>query len=208
MQKKSFVEGNYEDKYNAKNPISKFLMQRFLRSFEQLLVEVKKQQRINTICEVGCGEGELLKILHTHFPKAKMYACDLASNEITKAKINTKGLKVSFSQQNAENLHIYANQQFDLVVCCEVLEHLEQPKKGLAELKRISRIALVSVPVEPLWRFLNLLRFKYVEHLGNTPGHLNHWSAGGFQNLLCGRSLKLIKSKLSLPWQMYLFETK
>ncbi len=208
MKQKPFVEGNLEDKYNAKNPVSKYLMQQFLRSFEQLLVEVKKQYQITTICEVGCGEGELLKILHTHFPKAKLYACDLASNEISKAKINTKGLKVSFSQQNAENLHIYANQQFDLVVCCEVLEHLELPKKGLAELKRISRTALVSVPVEPLWRFLNLLRFKYVKHLGNTPGHLNHWSADSFQNLLRKRSLKVLQSKFPLPWQMYLFEAK
>ncbi|HNQ17204.1 MAG TPA: class I SAM-dependent methyltransferase [Candidatus Woesebacteria bacterium] len=208
MQKKPFVEGNLEDKYNAKNPVSKYLMQRFLRSFEQLLVEVKKQERITTICEVGCGEGELLKILHTHFPKAKLYACDLASNEIAKAKCNTQELKVTFTQQNAESLHIYADQQFDLVVCCEVLEHLEQPKKGLAELKRIGRTAVVSVPVEPLWRFLNLLRFKYVKHLGNTPGHLNHWSTDSFQNLLRKRSLKVLQSKFPLPWQMYLFEAK
>ena len=208
MQKKSFVEGNLEDKYNAKNPVSKFLIQRFLRSFEQLLVEVKNKERVTTICEVGCGEGELLKILHKHFPKAKLYACDLAPNEVAKAKRNTKELKVTFTEQNAESLHIYADQQFDLVVCCEVLEHLDQPKKGLAELKRIGRTGIVSVPLEPLWRILNLLRLKYVNHLGNTPGHLNHWSTDSFQNLLRTRSLKVKQSKFPLPWQMYLFEAK
>ena len=43
---------------------------------------------------------------------------------------------------------------------------------------------LVSVPREPLWRGLNMARGAYIKDLGNTPGHLNHWSRKAFVELL------------------------
>ena len=39
-----------------------------------------------------------------------------------------------------------------------------------------ARALLVSVPREPLWRGLNMARGAYMRDLGNTPGHVNHWS--------------------------------
>ncbi len=207
MTDSSFVEGNFEDKYNAKNPISKFLMDRFLASFEDLLLQVKSTNvKVNTICEVGCGEGELLKILHTHFPKATLFACDLSKSEISKAKKNTKGIPITFSIQNAEKL-TYADKQFDLVICCEVLEHLNHPCMGFLELSRTSKNIIASVPLEPLWRVLNVARFKYLSQLGNTPGHFNHWSRYSFLKMAL-RDAKLLTAKLPLPWQMYLFGAK
>ena len=207
-QSQTFVAGNFEDKYTAKNPISKFLMGRFLQTFESLLIDVKSRRNIKTICEVGCGEGELLKILHRHFPQAKLFACDLSQQEINKAKKVTKNIPVQFSVQNAEHLDEYKNNQFDLVICCEVLEHLDHPEAGLQQIRRISTEQIVSVPVEPLWRVLNLLRFKYVPALGNTPGHLNHWSVASFQDLVRKHRIAIQQSKKPLPWQMYLLETK
>lgn len=198
-----FVAGNFEDKYNATNPISRFLMDRFLNSFEELLVEIAKESNIRTICEVGCGEGELLKILHRHFPKATLTACDIAEGEINKAKKNTENLKVAYSVQDAEKLS-YKKQEFDLVVCCEVLEHLQHPKKGMKELKRIAKYGVCSVPLEPLWRILNMARLKYLSDMGNTPGHLNHWSQSAFLSDLKSTGINVAIFKLPLPWQMYL----
>ena len=43
---------------------------------------------------------------------------------------------------------------------------------------------LVCVPREPLWRGLNMARGAYLKDLGNTPGHLNHWSKRSFVALL------------------------
>ena len=40
------------------------------------------------------------------------------------------------------------------------------------------------MPREPLWRGLNMARGAYVKDLGNTPGHLNHWSRKAFVELL------------------------
>jgi SAM-dependent methyltransferase len=81
---------------------------------------------------------------------------------------------------DAENLP-FLDDQFDLVVCVEVLEHLRDPAAGLRELARVtSRHLLLSVPREPLFRGSNLLTGRYVKDLGNTPGHLNHWSKSSF----------------------------
>ena len=73
---------------------------------------------------------------------------------------------------------------YDLVIACEVLEHLEEPEIALSELFRISnKYVLISVPNEPFWRIANFARGKYLNRLGNTPGHINHWSKNGIIDL-------------------------
>ena len=75
----------------------------------------------------------------------------------------------------------FDDDQFDVVVAAEVLEHLPDPVRGLQEMVRVTRRHLVlSVPREPIFRSCNLLTGRYVRDLGNTPGHLNHWSKRGF----------------------------
>jgi hypothetical protein len=62
---------------------------------------------------------------------------------------------------------------------------------------------LVSVPREPLWRALNLARLKYVSELGNTSGHLGHWSKRGFVEFLSQR-VEVVEVRSPLPWTMAL----
>lgn len=208
MTKHSLSEplyGNFEDKYHATNPISKLLMRGFLRAFDgnlTLLADVG----LTSICEVGCGEGELLKRLHGLYPQASLAACDISTDEVAKAQVNSADFSVDFSVQNAEALGLYGDGAFDLVVCCEVLEHLENPEAGLRELYRISgRYVLVSVPHEPIWRMLNMARGKYLADFGNTPGHLNHWEAWQFLAFLGGQAgFSIFKKGYPLPWQMVL----
>ena len=71
----------------------------------------------------------------------------------------------------------FADDEFDLVAATEVLEHVDHPEAAVAEMARVARRwLLVSVPHEPLWRALNVARGAYLRELGNTPGHLNHWT--------------------------------
>ena len=71
-------------------------------------------------------------------------------------------------------------------------------------LARLARPWLIaSVPREPLWRALNLARLSYVGALGNTPGHLNHWSKRGFVRFLDER-FEVVEVRSPIPWTMAL----
>jgi SAM-dependent methyltransferase len=105
--------------------------------------------------------------------------------------------------QKAENLP-FADGEFDLASAIEVLEHVPDPEHTVAEMARCAaRHLLVSVPREPLWRGLNLARGAYVRDLGNTPGHLNHWSRGSFERLLA-RHGDVVETRSPFPWTMLL----
>jgi 2-polyprenyl-3-methyl-5-hydroxy-6-metoxy-1,4-benzoquinol methylase len=96
----------------------------------------------------------------------------------------------------------------DLIVCCEVLEHLERPEEGLRALQRVvDRYLIVSVPREPIWRMLNLARGKYIADFGNTPGHIQHWSKHDFVALV-SKYFEVVEVKSPLPWTMVLCRSR
>ena len=95
-------------------------------------------------------------------------------------------LRAEWEQRSLPNLEFrtglgdslpYGDSEFEAVTAMEVLEHVPDADAVLAEMSRVaSRWLLVSVPREPLWRVLNVLRGAYLRSLGDTPGHVNHWS--------------------------------
>ncbi len=98
----------------------------------------------------------------------------------------------------AENLP-FADGEFDVASAIEVLEHVPDPEHTVAEMARVaSGHLLVSVPREPLWRGLNMARGAYLKELGNTPGHLNHWSKRSFVELL-SRHGEVVAGALAVP---------
>jgi 2-polyprenyl-3-methyl-5-hydroxy-6-metoxy-1,4-benzoquinol methylase len=97
----------------------------------------------------------------------------------------------------------------DLIVCCEVLEHLKNPEAGLEKLYRLrAKYYLFSVPNEPTWRISNMLRGKYLAQWGNTPGHLNHWSPSGFVRCLHSAGFEPTLIKHPFPWTVVLCQSR
>jgi 2-polyprenyl-3-methyl-5-hydroxy-6-metoxy-1,4-benzoquinol methylase len=71
------------------------------------------------------------------------------------------------------------------VLALEVLEHLEDPAAAVAEMRRVSgRAVALTVPFEPFFRAGNLVRGRYRQRLGSTPGHLNTWGPLGLRRAL------------------------
>ena len=103
----------------------------------------------------------------------------------------------------AENLP-FADDEFDVATAIEVLEHVPDPEHTVAEMARVAgRHLIVSVPREPLWRGLNMARGAYLKDLGNTPGHLNHWSKRSFARLLEQHG-EVVETRSPFPWTMLL----
>jgi hypothetical protein len=84
-----------------------------------------------------------------------------------------------------------------------VLEHVPDAEHGGRDGHVAQPLAAVSVPREPLWRGLNMARGAYWKDLGNTPGHVNHWSKRSFVALL-SRHGDVVQARSPFPWTMLL----
>jgi ubiquinone/menaquinone biosynthesis C-methylase UbiE len=190
------VVGNVYDKYGTKNPIARALMRGFLDGVTALYTRVAP----GSVLEVGCGEGKLAQHLVTHAPRPAQFVItdmDLACV--------ASGLDPLLEARQASVYDLpFEDGSFDLVVCCEVLEHLREPDRGLAEVARVARRAVVvSTPREPLWRLLNVARGRYLRDLGNTPGHVQHFSRRSLERLVA-RRLRVVETRTPLPWSIVL----
>jgi 2-polyprenyl-3-methyl-5-hydroxy-6-metoxy-1,4-benzoquinol methylase len=191
--------GNVYDKYATRNPVERRLVGAFLDDVRELAVSTGAAEGH----EVGCGEGELsLMLAHEG---VRMRGSDVSAEVIEEARRRAAaaGLDVPYRPAPIDSLEP-ATDAAELIVCCEVLEHLHDPDRALDTLAGLARPwLLVSVPREPLWRVLNLARFKYVGELGNTPGHLGHWSRRGFLDLLRSK-VEIVDVRTPVPWTMAL----
>lgn len=193
------LAGNLYDKYGTSNPIARYLMNGFNEAFISLVL----MSGANDIHEIGCGEGHLSIALAARGGKVR--SSDFSTEIIRKAEGNARknNLEIQFKAASIYDL-VPERDSAELVVCCEVLEHLHAPLKALIILEQLARpYLLVSVPREPLWRVLNIARFKYLSSFGNTPGHIQHWSAKAFLDLL-SQHFDVIAIRKPIPWTMAL----
>lgn len=176
---------------------------RLVRGFCEELERLAIGTGARDVHEVGCGEGELLLRLAKRGLRAR--GSDVSESVIEEARGRAAAahLDVSFRAAPIEALDPNGDCA-ELVLCCEVLEHLDDPNAALEVVAGLARPwAIVSVPREPLWRVLNLGRLKYVRDLGNTPGHLQHWSRRSFLGFL-ERHLEVVEVRSPVPWTLAL----
>ena len=191
--------GNTFDKYGSTNPV----VQRLMNGFESTLDELWHQAAPESVLDVGCGEGVL-----TH-----EWAQRLGEKRIVGIDLDDPKLKAEWEKRRRANMELrveeatslsFADDEFDLATAIEVLEHVPEPEQTLAEMARVAeRYLLVSVPREPIWRMVNMARGAYWKTLGNTPGHVNHWTKVGFKSLLTQYG-SVQEMRSPFPWTMLL----
>jgi 2-polyprenyl-3-methyl-5-hydroxy-6-metoxy-1,4-benzoquinol methylase len=193
------VTGNTYDKYGSSNPVVRRLMSGFERTLEELLTRAEPC----SLLDVGCGEGVLVHQWAQRLGEQRVVGIDLEEESIQAGWAQRQAPNLEYHVMHAENLP-FAENEFDLASAIEVLEHVPDPEHTLAEMARCAeRHLLVSVPHEPLWRMLNMARGAYWSTLGNTPGHLNHWSRRSFVALL-SRYGVVTEVRSPFPWTMLL----
>ncbi|MFL5860607.1 MAG: class I SAM-dependent methyltransferase [Solirubrobacteraceae bacterium] len=191
--------GNTYDKYGSTNPVVRRLMAGFERTLDELFARAAPA----SVLDVGCGEGVLTERWADRIAPGQVVGVDLEDPKLAAEWSGRQRPNLAFTAMEVERLE-FADDQFELVAATEVLEHVAEPDRALAEMARVAgRYLLVSVPHEPLWRVLNMARGAYVRQLGNTPGHLNHWTRGSFVSLL-GRYGEVVETRAPFPWTMLL----
>lgn len=191
--------GNTYDKYGSTN----LLVRRLMAGFQGTLAQLFAQAAPASVLDVGCGEGVLTHEWATQLGERRIVGIDLDDEKLKAEWATRRRPNLEYRAIPAEHLP-FADGEFDLACAIEVLEHVPDPEHTVAEMARVARRhLLVSVPREPLWRMLNVARGAYLTDLGNTPGHVNHWSKRSFVRLL-SRHGDVVEKRSPFPWTMLL----
>ena len=191
--------GNTFDKYGSSNPVVKRLMAGFHATLDELWAKAAPE----SVLDVGCGEGVLTVEWARRLGGGRVVGIDLDDPKLRSEWERRLRPNLEFRAEEATSLS-FGDDEFDLASAIEVLEHVPEPEATLSEMARVARChLLVSVPREPLWRGLNMARGAYLRRLGNTPGHVNHWSKQAFVSLL-SRYGTVEEARSPFPWTMLL----
>ena len=192
--------GNTFDKYGSTNPVVRRLMSAFESTLDHLFTAADPQ----SVLDVGCGEGILTYRWAERLGDQPVLGIDLPDPKLEAEWSTRRRANLEFRAMDVDGLASLPDRAFDLAAAIEVLEHVPDPERTLAEMARVTaRHLLVSVPREPLWRILNVARGAYLKDLGNTPGHVNHWSKRTFVRT-AGRYGEVTEARSPFPWTMLL----
>ena len=190
--------GNTYDKYGSQNPV----VRRLMTGFERSLDELWHMASPDSILDVGCGEGVLTSEWAERL-EGRIVGIDLPDPKLEAEWQKRQRPNLEYKAEEATSLS-FSEDEFDMATAVEVLEHVPDPEATVAEMARVAkRWLLVSVPREPIWRMTNMARGAYLKSLGNTPGHVNHWSKVSFVSML-SRHGKLEEVRTPFPWTMAL----
>jgi SAM-dependent methyltransferase len=174
-----------------------------MATFERTLNELFEHAGPKSLLDVGCGEGVLTEQWARRLGDRRVVGIDLDDPHLHAEWAKRTAPNLEYRVMKAENLP-FSDDAFDVATAIEVLEHVPDAEHTVAEMARVAeRWLLVSVPREPLWRGLNLARGAYLRQLGNTPGHVNHWSKRSFVSLL-SRHGEVVEARSPFPWTMLL----
>jgi 2-polyprenyl-3-methyl-5-hydroxy-6-metoxy-1,4-benzoquinol methylase len=191
--------GNTYDKYGSTNPV----VRRLMAGFESTLDDLWHTAAPRSILDVGCGEGVLTEQWADKVGDGRIVGIDLDDPKLRAEWDKRRRANLEYRAEDATNLS-FGDDEFDLAAAIEVLEHVPDPERTVSEMARVAKDwLLVSVPREPLWRALNMARGAYLKDLGNTPGHINHWSKRSFVSML-SRHGTVEEVRSPFPWTMVL----
>jgi ubiquinone/menaquinone biosynthesis C-methylase UbiE len=194
---------NYE-KYTTQNPIGKW----FLNNFMNTLISTVRPLNVESILDVGTGEGFTLARLTQEKIGKKLEGIEYLKEAIKLGK--TLHPHLAIKQGTIYQLP-YKDNSFELVISTEVLEHLRDPKKGLQEVIRVSKkYVLLTVPNEPWFTIQRFLRLKNILQFGDHKEHVQHWTSQGFREFVkqnTDSKIRIIVKKYPFPWTMLLLDT-
>lgn len=191
------IVGTSGDKLTNKNPLAKLIIRNFDNKIRELLYIAQPRK----VLEIGCGEGHVTEIILNE-TEAIVHATDISEKLVDELRNRMPDDRLSLQAISIESMSTEI--EADTVVCCEVLEHIEDPELGLQKLAQFNAANyIISVPREPLFRGMNMARGAYLKDFGNSPGHIHHWSTSAFKRLV-SRYFTIEQVRTPIPWTVLL----
>ena len=175
-----------------------------MAGFERALEELFAQAAPDSVLDVGCGEGVLTERWAQQLGSGRVVGIDLDDPKLQRRVGDAPAPepRVPDHAGRGPAVRRAASSTSSPRSRCSSTSRTPSPRSPRWRGSH-ARHLLVSVPREPLWRLLNMARGAYVRELGNTPGHVNHWSKRGFVRLLA-RHGEVVEARSPFPWTMLL----
>lgn len=143
-----------------------------------------------SVCDVGCGDGRFLsrckKVMNN---KIKCFGIDSTKSSIDKCKAKNLSVFYGTTADYINNKH----KKFDVVTCFHCLEHVDNPRQFLIDLKSLlnkNGVLFISTP------YNSYPREKWFEVMNYPPHHLTAWRERTYKKIA---SLLKAKVKLYMP---------
>lgn len=161
-----------------------------------LASRIVKERRVKSVLDVGCGPAtKLMRVVFPHC--SNVVGIDqFSAIEICKKRYK----KGEFYVDNFETPKLRLNKKFDLIICCDVIEHLLDPDVLLYYIKRFcykDSLIIFSTPERDLLRGVDCMASK-------KPEHVREWNQLEFLNYLESRGFEIRQTKLVPPMKFNL----
>ena len=139
------AHGNYTKSYESFKRIE---------NAEHFFLQAVRGRSNVSVLDVGCGDGYHLFVFNTNEgirEKVSFRGLDISGLQVEYARRVAFGMgfeNVQFEAGSAEHLG-FTDKSFDIVLCSDVVEHLENPKKCFVEISRVLKsggTAIITTP--------------------------------------------------------------
>jgi cyclopropane fatty-acyl-phospholipid synthase-like methyltransferase len=168
------------------------------RHIEQMIRRNKLASR--TICEVGCGTGEILVNLAKSFPESQLTGYEISQHAHGRSKLKeSSGVRFNFGDILQANVS-----GFDIVILADVIEHVEDYIAFLKRIKDVGTYKIFHVPLD--LSVQSVLRSSPIMGQRASVGHLHYFFKDTILATLSDCGYKIIEhcytaSRLELPNQ-------
>lgn len=161
-----------------------FKAPRYLLRKHNILRFLKQHPDIKTVLDVGCGAGELACTLAEMGYRTT--ALDFSEDAVKMANSikKSRGIKDTMLNFKLGGLEQVGDTKFDIVMCFEVLEHIENDEEVLRQLiQHSNKYVLISVPAKQ----------KLFDESDKAVGHFRRYEKKDLQAMLTNSGLKILQ---------------
>ena len=183
----------HNDKYLEKNPTwheedSSWKASKIMKMLSQNSLEPK------SILDVGCGFGGVASCISKNFPFSRVLGIDFTETSISYAK--HKGSEnLDFSVNELDNL----TEDFELLLCIDVLEHVETYTDFLRSIRRVSQYQVFHVPLD---LSVNALVRNLLVSSRRDVGHVNYYHLPLLLEVLNENGFEILDHTITMPFEV------
>jgi len=168
------------------------------------------KNKYESMIDIACGAGAVTLELKKRLSIPKVVGIDISTTMINYAKTLDKNNSVDWINQNIFDLKFA--ERFDLAVCNDIVEHVNDDAQFLKQVANLSKYAVIKVPLEKsfLARFLKFFHIADVwADTESRYGHIHHYAMKELDELIYSSGFQIEKEgfipmpkRSKLKWEL------